>query len=71
MVTLNVEQLLKKKGKSKYWLYNQLNDRKPTGYTNFLNLVDSRTQSIKYVYIESLCDILECEPGDLIKIIKE
>ena len=26
MVQLNVKQLLKQKGKSKYWLYNELNN---------------------------------------------
>ena len=36
MLELNVLELLKKKGKSKYWLYNQLE----MSYTNFNNIVE-------------------------------
>lgn len=68
MVELNVDSLLKQKSKSRYWLFNELNTLKPMSYTNFLNLIDSRTQSIKYIYIERLCQILECTPNDLIII---
>lgn len=68
MVELNVDSLLKQKSKSRYWLFNELNALKPMSYTNFLNLIDSRTQSIKYIYIERLCQILECTPNDLIII---
>ncbi len=65
MVELNVDNLLKKKNKSRYWLFNQLNSTKIMSYSNFLNLIDSRTKSIKYENIEKLCSILECTPNDL------
>lgn len=65
MLQLNIDNLLKKKNKSKYWLFNQLNSLSPISYTNFLNIVDNRTKSIKYENIEKLCNILECEPNDL------
>lgn len=65
MLQLNIDSLLKKKNKSKYWLFNQLNAIAPISYTNFLNIVDNRTKSIKYENIEKLCTILECEPSDL------
>lgn len=65
MVELNVDKLLKEKGKSRYWLFNQLNSFKIMSYSNFLNLIDSRTKSIKYENIEKLCQILECTPNDL------
>lgn len=58
---LNVLELLKKKGKTKYWLYNQLG----MSYTNFNNIIMNKTKSIKYENIEKLCEILECEPNDL------
>lgn len=65
MLQLNIDSLLKKKNKSKYWLFNQLNTISPISYTNFLNIVGNRTKSIKYENIEKLCTILECEPNDL------
>ena len=63
MVELNVLELLKKKGKTKYWLFNQLD----MTYTNFNNIVSNKTKSIKYSNIEKFCKILECEPNDLFK----
>ena len=65
MIKLNVITMLKKKGKTKYWLFNQLNAIDPISYTNFNNLVENKTLSIKYSNLEKLCKILECEPNDL------
>ena len=60
MLQLNVLNILKEKNKSKYWLFNQLNNIKPISYTNFNNLVTNKTQSIKYSALTSLCTILNC-----------
>lgn len=65
MLQLNVLNLLKQQKKSKYWLYNQLNNISPMSYTNFNNLISNKTQSIKYENIEKLCKILKCQPNDL------
>lgn len=64
MVELNVIEILKKKGKTKYWLFNQLD----MSYTNFNNIVMNRTKSIKYENIEKFCKILDCKPNDLFKM---
>ena len=64
-VKLNVKQILKDKGKTKYWLSNQLNDIGSTSYSNFNNLVENKTKSIKYENIYKLCKILNCKPNDL------
>lgn len=61
MLELNVLELLKKKGKSKYWLFNQLD----MTYTNFNNIVTNKTKSIKYSNLEKFCEILDCKPNDL------
>lgn len=63
MLKLNVLEILKEKGKTKYWLFNQLD----MSYTNFNNIVTNKTKSIKYENIEKFCKILECEPNDLFK----
>ncbi len=65
MIELNVLELLKQKRKSKYWLFNELNNFSPISYTNFNNLVSNKTKSIKYDNIDKLCKILECEPNSL------
>lgn len=61
MLKLDVERLLKEKGKTKYWLWKQLN----LTYTNFDNLIKNRTISIRYENLEKLCNALECTPNDL------
>lgn len=61
MLKLNVLALLAERGKSKYWLYKQLD----TSYQNFNNMVNNRTLSIRYEKIETLCQIFECTPNDL------
>ena len=61
MVTLNVLQLLKERGKTKYWLYKQLG----MSYQNFSRMVNNETKSIRYENIEALCQLLECTPNQL------
>ena len=58
---LRVLDILKKKGKSKYWLYIQLG----LSYQNFNNLVTNKTSGIKFDNLEALCQILDCTPNDL------
>ncbi len=58
---VRLDEILKEKGKSKYWLYMQLGH----SYQNFNNLYCNRTKGIKFETIEALCDILECTPNDL------
>ena len=65
MLQLNVLNILKSQNKSKYWLFNQINNIKPISYTNFNNLISNKTKSIKYENIELLCNILQCEPNEL------
>ncbi|MDE6000884.1 MAG: helix-turn-helix transcriptional regulator [Clostridia bacterium] len=58
---LRVLDILKEKGKTKYWLNMQLG----LSYQNFNNMVYNQTKSIKFENLQALCDILECTPNDL------
>ena len=58
---LRILEILKEKGKSKYWLYIQLG----LSYQNFNKLVNNQTTSIKFENLQSLCEILNCTPNDL------
>ncbi len=64
MIRLNVMELLEKKGKTKYWLYNQLG----MSYQNFSRMIKNETKSIRYDNIEMMCLLLECTPNDLFVI---
>lgn len=70
MIILNVDKILKKQNKTRYWLFNELNSISPISYTNFLNMIDNRTQSIKYSNLEKLCKILNCTPNDILVLQK-
>ncbi len=58
---LRVLDILKEKGKTKYWLYSQLG----LSYQNFNRLVSNETKAIRFETLESLLDILDCTPNDL------
>lgn len=66
MVVINIEQLLKKNNKTKYWLCKEMN----ITLRNLNNIINSNTSSISFRYIEDFCKYLNCEPGDLISIYK-
>lgn len=63
MIKLNVLEMLKNKGKTKYWLYVQMG----MSYQNFNKMVNNQTKSIQYDNIELLCNIFNCSPNDLFK----
>ena len=56
-----IDEILKEKGRSRYWLYIQLG----MSYQNFKKLVENDTKGIKFENLQALCDILECTPNDL------
>ena len=67
MVYLRIRELLKEKGKSKYWLHNQIN----MDYHNLSRLMNNQTDSIRFENIEKLCTVLECTPNELIEIVPD
>ena len=67
MVTLNVLALLEKKGKTKYWLYQQLG----MSSQNFSKMVTNQTKSIRYENIDALCQIFDCTPNELFSFTDE
>ena len=66
MFQLDVDKILKSKNKTRYWLFNELNAIAPMSYTNFNNMIDNRTKSIKYENLYKLCNILGCTPNDIL-----
>ena len=56
-----IDEILKEKGKTRYWLYMQLG----LSYQNFKKIVENETTAIKFENLKAICDILECTPNDL------
>lgn len=67
MVIINIEELLKKNNKSKYWLCCQMNMTS----RNINRIIRGETTAISFKYIEEFCHYLNCNPGDLIKLIPD
>ena len=67
MVNFNIEKLLKKKNKSKYWLCQKMNITS----RNLNRIIYGETTSISFRYLEELCKYLECDLNELINIAKD
>lgn len=67
MVNFNIEQLLKKKNKSKYWLCQNMN----ITTRNLNRVIHGETSSISFKYLEDLCNYLDCSIDELIEVKKE
>ncbi len=65
MIKINIEELLKKNNKSKYWLKGKMN----IASRNLNKIIRGETTSISFKYIEDFCKYLNCTPGELISII--
>lgn len=62
MVNFNIVTLLKKRGKSKYWLCKNMDI---TSH-NLNRIINGETSSISFKYLEDMCKYLDCEVGELI-----
>ena len=67
MLKFNIENLLKKNNKSKYWLCQQMDITN----RNLNRVINGETTSISFKYIEELCQYLNCTIDELIKIEKD
>lgn len=67
MISFNINELLKKKKKSKYWLCQQMNITN----RNLNRIINGETTSISFKYLEELCTLLDCTLTDLINIEKD
>lgn len=61
IIRLRVKEILEEKGKSNYWLSQQLG----MCYRNFHNIVTNNTSSIRFDTMERLCEILEISVSEL------
>lgn len=64
MLNFNIEKLLKKRKKSKYWLCQNMNITN----RNLNRIINGETSSISFKYLKDLCKYLECDISELISI---
>ncbi len=61
MIKMNIQNLLDKKGKTRYWLVKEMQ----TTYKTVNKLCDNTLTGLQLETIEKLCKIFDCLPGDL------
>ena len=61
MIEIRIDQLLKARGRTFYWL------AKETGisHTTLWRLKKGKALGINFITLEKLCEILGCQPGDV------
>ncbi|MCH4200569.1 MAG: helix-turn-helix transcriptional regulator [Clostridium tyrobutyricum] len=64
---INIDQLLKQKNKTRYWLSKEIN----ITYQNLCNLAENKTSSIKFEILEDICLALNCTPNDILEVTKK
>lgn len=62
MIYIRVKEILKSQKKTKYWLVKNMG----ASYQSLSNLMNNNTDSIHFETLEKLCDVLDCEPGEII-----
>lgn len=64
-IELRIDDLLKKRGRSFYWL------SKETGvsHTTLWRLKKGKALGINFATLEKLCHALGCQPGDVMKLV--
>lgn len=66
-IQLRIKEILEEKGKSNYWLSQQLG----MCYRNYHNIVTNQTSSIRFDTMERLCKILEVPVSELFEQIDD
>ncbi len=67
MIHFHIEELLKKKKKTKYWLCKNMD----ITTRNLNRVIRGETSSISFKYLEELCQYLDCTLDELIEIKRE
>lgn len=62
MICVNVEQILRKQKKSKYWFVKNMG----SSYQSLSNMMNNETSGIYFDTLDKICEVLDCEPGDVL-----
>ena len=67
MIEIQIDQLLKARERTFYWL------AKETGisHTTLWRLKKGKALGMNFITLEKLCDTLDCQPGDMFKFINQ
>lgn len=66
LVYVRVKEILKEKKKTKYWFIKNMEG----GYQALSHLMDNQTTGIHFETLEKMCDLFDCEIGDILVLKK-
>lgn len=66
MIHLRIKEMLDKNGKTKYWLTSKMGK----SHRSVSNLMKEDLSGIHFDTLEQLCDIFNCEIGEIIELKK-
>lgn len=64
MIEVRIDELLAERGRTFYWLSKQTG----ISHTTLWRLKKGKALGINFVTLENICRVLECQPGDVLKI---
>lgn len=64
IITVRIDELLEEKGRSFYWLSKQTQ----ISHTTLWRLKKGKALGINFATLEKICQALECEPGDVLRL---
>ena len=67
MIRVQIDQLLKERRRSFYWLAKQSG----VSHTTLWRLKKDKAQGITFNTLEKICQKLKCQPGDILKVPRE
>lgn len=62
MVKTRIEEALAERGRSLYWLAKESG----VTYAALWNMKERRTDGITFSLLDSICEALDCQPGDIL-----
>lgn len=64
LIKIEIDEILEARGRSFYWLSKQTG----VSHTTLWRLKKGKALGINFVTLEKICQALECEPGDVLKL---
>lgn len=61
---ITIDEVLKKIGKTRYWLSKEAN----ISYPSMKYLCDNNTDSVRFENLSKICKALNCEISDILKL---
>ena len=67
IIEVRIDDLLEKRERTFYWLSKQTG----VSHTTLWRLKKGKALGINFITLEKICEALDCEPGDILRLVSE